>query len=144
MFPDDRDFFLDYAWKFIRVPYAWGGDDPIKGFDCSGFVIESLKAIDKLPYKGDWTANALWVLFKHQQVAEPDPGALVFWQSQKTGKMTHIEIVVHYGISLGASGGGSKTLTLADAIEQNAYIRARPYKGRDNRKLFFADPFKEI
>lgn len=140
MFPDDRDFFLDYAWKFVRVPYVWGGDDPIRGFDCSGFVIECLKAVGQLPYGGDWTAQALWILFKDRQVSDPDPGALVFWQST-SGQMTHIEIVVHKGISLGASGGGSKTLTLADAIEQNAYIRARPFKDRDARKLFFADPF---
>lgn len=143
MLRDDRDFFLDYAWKFVRIPYVWGGDDPMRGFDCSGFVIECLKAVGKLPYEGDWTANAIWVLFQHLKVDRPAPGALVFWQSLNSGQMTHTEIVVHRGISLGASGGGSSTLTLADAIQRDAYIKARPFRGRDGRKLFFADPFKD-
>lgn len=143
MYPDDRQFFLEYAWTFIGVPYTWGGDDPMRGFDCSGYCVECLKSVAKLPYKGDWTANGIWVLFQHLKVTWPDPGALVFWQSSRSDKMIHIEIVVHRGISLGASGGGSSTLTLADAIEQNAYIRARPFQGRDGRKLFFADPFKD-
>jgi len=143
MYQTDRDFFLEYAWRFIKTPYLWGGDDPMAGFDCSGFVIECLKAIGKLPYGGDWTAENLWELFQYKSVAHPEPGALVFWRSPTSGRMTHIEIVVHPGISLGAGGGGAKTLTLADAIEQNAYIRCRPYNHRDNRSVFFADPFKE-
>lgn len=144
MYPSDRDFFLDYAWRFLGTPYIWGGDDPMRGFDCSGFVIEGLKAIGKLPYAGDWTAQALWLLFKDRQVDWPGPGALVFWQNKSKGIMTHIEICVHPGISLGAGGGGSNTLTVQDAIDQNAFIRARPFQGRDNRELFYADPFKEV
>ena len=47
------------AFKFIGLPYIWGGDDTIKGFDCSGFVIELFKSVGILPRKGDWTAETL-------------------------------------------------------------------------------------
>jgi hypothetical protein len=49
--------------------------------------------------------------------------------------MTHIEIAVNSRFSIGASGGGSKT--------DDAYIKMRPFRNRDSRKLFFVDPFKE-
>lgn len=141
----ERDIFLDYAWRFVKTPYLWGGDDPMEGFDCSGYVIECLKAVDLLPHKGDWTADGLWNLFEDKEVMRPEPGCLVFWKGKPgpRGKMTHVEIVVHPGLSLGASGGGSKIDTLQMAIERDAYIKMRPYQGRDSRTLYFADPFKE-
>lgn len=138
----DRDLFLYYAWRFVRIPYLWGGDDPMEGFDCSGYVIECLKAVGQLPYSGDWTAHALWILFKHREILEPGPGCLVFWRSG-SDKMTHIEIAVNSRFSIGASGGGSGTTNLKAAIEDDAYIKMRPFRNRDSRKLFFADPFEE-
>lgn len=141
----DRDTFLDYAWRFVKTPYMWGGDDPMAGFDCSGFVIECMKAMGLLPYKGDWTAHALWVLFKDKEMTSGTPGCLVFWKDKPgpNGKMTHVEIVVHPGLSLGASGGGSKIDTLQMAIERDAYIKMRPYQDRDRRILCFVDPFRK-
>jgi cell wall-associated NlpC family hydrolase len=136
-----RDIFVDYAWRFIKTPYVWGGDDPMRGFDCSGFVVECLKATGHLPYVGDWTADALWKIFQHNRIHSPVVGCLVFWQSER--KMVHVEIVVHVNLSLGASGGGSRTQTLQDAIEQDAYIKMRPFKDRNNKPLFYADPFKD-
>lgn len=138
----ERDIFLDYAWRFVKVPYLWGGDDALAGFDCSGYVIECLKGVGLLPYAGDWTAHALWVLFQEKKLDRPDPGCLVFWKGHH--RMAHVEIVVHPGLSLGASGGGSRTDTLQDAIDQDAYIKMRPYQDRDARTLYFVDPFKEV
>ncbi len=32
------DSILQYAITFMHVPYVWGGNNPVSGFDCSGFV----------------------------------------------------------------------------------------------------------
>jgi hypothetical protein len=116
----------------------------------SGYAVECLKAVGQLPYSGDWTAQALWILFKHREILDPGPGCLVFWETVKDKspgvqhkRMTHIEIAVNSRFSIGASGGGSGTTDLRAAIEDDAYIKMRPFRNRDSRKLFFVDPFKE-
>jgi len=135
----DRELALDYAWRFIGTFYSWGGDDP-SGFDCSGFVIEVLKSVGKLPRKGDWTAAGLYEHFKSVAVGEPREGCLVFWHAGD--KIIHVEMCVDSERSLGASGGGSKTLTREDAIRDNAFIKMRPFASRTNI-YGFVDPFKE-
>ena len=54
--------------------------------------------------------------------------------------MIHVEMMVDDLHVVGASGGGSKTKTIADAIKQNAFVKMRPvgYRGF-NYKI--CDPF---
>jgi cell wall-associated NlpC family hydrolase len=132
-----REIAINVAWSFLGRPYIWGGDDPMRGFDCSGFVIECLKSAGVLPRKGDWTASRLCGHFR----AVPDPykGCLVFWEN-KNKHIIHVELCLDNTFSIGASGGGRKTLSTKDAINQNAYIKIRPFATR--RGIYgFADPF---
>jgi cell wall-associated NlpC family hydrolase len=135
-----RELFLKIAWSYLGKPYVWGGDDPLQGFDCSGFVIECLKSVGVLPRKGDWTAHMLRDHFYHYSGRDPKPGDLVFWQNNN-GKIIHVEICLDTRLSIGASGGGSRTRTIEDAIKQNAFIKIRPFNTRKNIKGF-ADPFQ--
>jgi cell wall-associated NlpC family hydrolase len=34
----DRDAIVEYAQQYMGTPYLYAGNDPKKGFDCSGFV----------------------------------------------------------------------------------------------------------
>ena len=132
------------AWSMHGKPYIWGGDDTIAGFDCSGFCIEILKSVGILPRKGDWTAQGLWDRFSdntvEKEVPRPFEGCLVFWYNKARDKIIHVEYAINSELCIGASGGGSKTLDLADATEQNAYIKVRPWYTRDNVKGFI-NPF---
>ncbi len=136
-----RDIALKIAWHYLGTPYIWGGDD-FSGFDCSGLMVEILKSVGALPRSGDWAASGLWESFKNKcQVKEPSAGCLVFF-SNKGGRVVHVEMCIDDKLSIGASGGGSKTLTVADAIEQNAFIKIRPFRSR-RHILGFIDPFNE-
>jgi murein DD-endopeptidase len=122
---------MDVAFSQLGRPYVWGGNDPMAGFDCSGLVVEVLQSVGVLPRQGDWSADALARRFKARMVPEAElrPGWLVFWR-RDDGTMRHVEMVyaVEDGrvITIGASGGGPKTRTLADAIRMDAFTKLRP------------------
>lgn len=132
---EPREIAMRTAWAYLGKPYVWGGDDPIAGFDCSGYVIEYCKSGGVLPREGDWRARDLYPMFPI--VDEPYEGCLVFYGDP----IIHVEICIDSVFSIGASGGGSSTNTLADAIKQNAYIKIRPFRSRDGI-YGFVDPFK--
>lgn len=124
-----REFAIDVAKRLLFIPYIWGGNDPISGFDCSGFVIEVLKSVGILPRKGDWTAHGLSE--KWNSATEIKEGCLLFWDWNKDGKIDHVEIVVkvlseNHILTIGASDGGSKNTSLAQAIKDDSYIKIRP------------------
>ena len=131
-----REIALKVAWSFLGKPYLWGGDDPMAGFDCSGFVIECLKSVGRLPRTGDWTANGLYERFKVVVISYE--GCLVFWENN--GRIIHVELCIDDIYAIGFSGGGSDTLTVQDAIKANAYCKVRPFRSRAG--LYgFVDPF---
>jgi len=120
-----RDTAITIAERLLYKPYIWSGDDPLAGFDCSGFCIEVLQSVGRLP-PGDWTAAELAAMWG--DVLAPRPGCLVFWN--RGSGIGHVEIVYQTGptLTIGASGGGSSTTTFAEAVKANAYIKIRPIK----------------
>lgn len=117
----------------INRPYLWGGDDPIKGYDCSGLAQEFLKAFGAHPdNKIDYTAQALYNYFSKNQTAKEniyEVGALIFFGPSKTS-INHVGILLNDRLMAEAGGGGSRTLTVDDAIKQNAFTRVRPITNR--------------
>lgn len=115
--------------RFLILPYIWGGDDPILGFDCSGLVQELLAMIGLDP-PGDQTAQSLYDHFKSRSTEGPRAcGTLVFFGSS-ISKITHVGLMLDDVSMIEAAGGGSKTTSMAQAATQNAYIRVRPYSNR--------------
>jgi cell wall-associated NlpC family hydrolase len=121
-----KEVSLKVAWRMWGLPYIWGGDDTLAGFDCSGMCVEILKSSGVLPRKGDWTADGLYRKFKNNKVSGTFAGCLVFWGNDT--RMTHVEFIIEPHHTIGASGGGRMTLTWRDAVNQNAYIKVRPVR----------------
>lgn len=134
---EKRKLVIDLSFRFIGLPYIWGGDDPVKGFDCSGFIIELLQSVGVVGSKEDLTADGLMRRFP-KAIGSPIPGALVFWGSRS--RAVHVEMCLNDELSIGARGGGSETVDLDSAANQNAYIKIRPILSR-GEPLGFVDPF---
>ena len=117
-----------YAKSFLGKPYIWGGDDPIRGFDCSGLVQEILASVGVDP-KGDQTAQALYGAFDDCVVPEPLAGCLAFY-GRDLDHISHVAFCISDHQVIEAAGGGSKTKTVEDAVKHNAFIRIRPVKHR--------------
>tara|TARA_R100001086_G_scaffold200856_1_gene117062 strand:+ start:9570 stop:10004 length:435 start_codon:yes stop_codon:yes gene_type:complete len=123
----------DYAMSHNGLPYIWGGDDSIEGLDCSGLIVEYMHSCGELDPKRDLTAQGLYDYFKGPRsyfVTAPSFGALVFY-GRSDKEITHVAFGLDRIRVQEAGGGGSKTKTRQDAIEQNAYVRVRPF---DHRK----------
>lgn len=120
---------LLYALQFVGRPYRWGGDDPMAGFDCSGFVQELLASMGLDPV-GDQTAQGLYEFFAGKTNDKSvQLGTLLFF-GKDLKSITHVAMAIDDFRMIEAGGGGSKTLTEADAEKQNAYVRVRAISNR--------------
>lgn len=135
-----RDLFLLVLYAQLGKPYRWGGDDAIQGFDCSGLVNEGAQAIGLIGRKEDRTA-AVWYEHAKPIAGTPEVGDLLFWKTAD-GKVYHVETVytkLEDGtlVTIGASGGDSKTTSEEAAVAQNAYVKLRPAReGYTARRIF--------
>jgi len=132
---EKRSIVIQVAMSFHGTFYSWGGDDP-DSFDCSGLVVECSKSVGILTRKGDWTAQNMYARWVSNKVMIPKAGDLVFWANRDMTKIIHVEIILNDELSIGASGGGSKTKTRQDAIRDNAFIKIRPFVSRPRLKGF--------
>lgn len=135
-----RKVLEDYALSHLGLPYRWGGDDPINGYDCSGLVIELLKSAGLLPNKFDTTAQGLYDRYRENCTSTPSFGALAFYGS--TSGITHVSFCLNDSECIEAGGGGSRMKTRYDAAESNAFIRIRPIKYRHDVVGYSLPPYK--
>jgi cell wall-associated NlpC family hydrolase len=127
-----KELFEYICANYLSIPYLWAGDDPIKGYDCSG-LMQELLAVLGLDPKGDQTAQTLHDFFnKPENKVDTiyDTGTLIFYGRFKY-RITHVAMFIGNQTLIEAGGGGSKNLNREDAIKQNAYIRMRRW---DHRK----------
>lgn len=128
----------DYLLKFVGLPYIWGGNNPLIGFDCSGLAIEILVATGNWPHGKDTTAQGLYDHFakfgrkvpKERAHLTSPPDLVFFGKSPK--EVTHIGICLERGLMVEAGGGGRECKTAADAAARNAFVRVRPISYRSD------------
>lgn len=125
------DFLIRYALGFLGVPYKWGGENPISGFDCSGLVQEILRGAGIDP-KGDQTAQGLYDHFEGTSThGVYGPGVLAFY-GKSTREISHVAFMIDQYRIIEAGGGSSSVLSPKDADFNNSFVRMRLVKHRSD------------
>ena len=136
-----RELAVEALKMHMGLPYKWGGNDPMTGFDCSGLMVEVLQTVGLMGRGSDDTADGLSRMFNETEVFQP--GVMVFWDWNKDGRIDHVEMIAHVDddgeiYTVGASGGDSSTSSVQAAIMADAYVKMRPLVGGH---VFANDPF---
>ena len=140
---DKREAAIEHGLRFIGKPYYWGGQGPM-GLDCSGLMVEIMRATDKIGRKDDYTASQLYMLFHSKLVPRPlaGPGMMAFFGGS-IDHITHVGMVVDVledstVLVLEAVGGGSGVDTEEEAQARDAMVTIRPMR---SDLVAVVDPF---
>lgn len=123
---------IKYAWSLVTHThrYQYGGQDPIVGFDCSGFVMELLMAAGEIPFgTPKMSAQMIYNHYEHLASSGYAPGSLSFY-GPDTLHIDHIGFCLDPFSMLEAGGGTAATVSDADAIARHAFLKMRPIKYR--------------
>ena len=137
-----REAFVGVAERQLGLPYIWGGDDPIKGWDCSGLVVECGLSVGLFPAGFDSTAAGVYALGARMGGIVGPPGKrgdlMFFSRANDYRRIHHVGILIGNGLLIEAGGGRSNTTDSTVAAQQNAYVRIRPAASR-GFYTFFCD-----
>jgi len=125
------DLMVLYSLTFLGVPYRWGGENPMEGYDCSGFLQEILSSVGLDP-PGDQTAQTLYnSLSKKDWRSGLGKGSILFFGSSRE-HISHVALCVDVeGETMIEAGGGNSSITsVFYASKHNAFIRLRPISNR--------------
>lgn len=139
------DIVKQYALSFVGAKYLWGGDDPLGGFDCSGYVSEILTAFGVLPH-GIGKLNAQMIYDRLEANSSVNTWGLgsiaIFGKDIKN--ISHIGFCLDQYLMVEAGGGASDTVDDATAIKRNAFVRIRPIKYRKDFILVLKPKYATI
>lgn len=119
----------DYALAFIGTNYLWSGDNPIEGFDCSGFICEVLRSSGVIG-RQDYSSQGLYTLLKDKGFrSQLAPGSVLFF-GRSTSKITHVAMALNEYQMIEAGGGDSTTTSVTHAAKTDAFVRVRLISSR--------------
>jgi cell wall-associated NlpC family hydrolase len=100
-----RDEIARTARTFIGVPYLWGGDSADEGFDCSGFTMAVYQYNGlMLPH----SSRDQSVMGNPVSKGNLEKGDLVFFNTNNSGKVSHVGVYIGGGRFIHAPGRGKK------------------------------------
>ncbi|KFF02478.1 C40 family peptidase [Flavobacterium reichenbachii] len=121
----ERDSIIAYAKKYLGTPYLYAGNDPKKGFDCSGFVSYVFKNFDvSLPRSSSGYKN-LGTALNPEEFKVGD--ILVFYGYKDR------TVVGHLGIICEANGMHSKFIHASSGKVNSVTITALDTEHYTNR-----------
>jgi cell wall-associated NlpC family hydrolase len=121
-----RNEIIRTAERFIGVPYKWGGESTVSGFDCSGLtmVVYQLNGLD-LPR----TSGEQWAAGRPVGERDLSQGDLVFFATRGGTKVSHVGIYLGGDTFLHAPrrGNSIQVASLSSDYYRARYLGARSY-----------------
>jgi len=107
----------------LNVPYIWGGNSPMLGLDCSGFVQWVLKKMDMLDKNIDHTAQMIHdESIKNCALSSRVKGDCLLFFGADRFSITHVAISINEDWMAEAAHGGSHCLMEQQAIDRGARV----------------------
>jgi cell wall-associated NlpC family hydrolase len=113
-----RDEITRTARSFIGVPYLWGGDSADEGFDCSGFTMAVYQYNGLILPHSSRDQSAMGI---HVSKGSLEKGDLVFFNTNNSGKVSHVGVYIGNGRFIHAPGRGKKIGI--DSLDSNYYSK---------------------
>jgi len=124
--PQLRNEIIRTAERFVGVPYKWGGESTVSGFDCSGLTmaVYQLNGLD-LPR----TSGEQWTAGRPIDDRELSKGDLVFFATRGGAKVSHVGIYLGGDAFLHAPSRGNpiQVASLSSDYYRVRYLGARSY-----------------
>ena len=111
--PHVREFLAAVLGEFGK-PYIWDAKGP-DSYDCSGLVTASLRNVGGPDWRSSHWTGRLWSDLAEVHELELKPGHLAFYLSGIAAPdhlVDHVEVVLPYGLTVGARGGGHTCISL--------------------------------
>lgn len=129
------DKLIAYAMSMVgTTPYRYKGNNPLSGFDCSGFVCEVIRSAGLLKWNEDLNSQGLYDKFEKQagtRINSVAAGSLAFY-GESWSKITHVAFHIDPERVIECGGGDHLTLTREDAESKNAFVRIRVVRYRQD------------
>lgn len=120
--PEPRKL-TETAMRFVGVPYLWGGTSPF-GLDCSGFV-QLVYKVHGVTLLRDANLQAGDQRAYNVDLADLAAGDLVFFSSSKSGRITHVGMMLDREQFIHSCGDNGVTITALDEPHyKSIYSRA--------------------
>lgn len=133
MIVNEDKIFINAVLSKLGLPYKWGGQSDIEGYDCSGLVVEILIMDGVLRNGTDMTAQGLFNHFQdlYVKTKEPTYKSLAFYGAS-IDEITHVGYVLSSNYMIEAGGGDRYVRNMEMAIKKQATVRLRhPFYRRD-------------
>lgn len=130
------------ALDLVRLPYLWGGNDPVEGgLDCSGFIGYLWRKHGLLPKTYDDTAHGYYRRWKSCTVNRASRGCVVFYGKRNPKiRITHVMLCLSPLHCIGAVRGNSHVTSVEIARRRGAMVDIRKIDYRRDR-IAIVNPF---
>jgi probable lipoprotein NlpC len=126
-FSEARSKVINAAEKYLNTPYRYGGVTS-KGLDCSGLINLSFK--DAVGVSPPRSASALYSWVEKIPLDEAQPGDLLFFKTDKSGRITHVALFLGNRRFIHSASFGAKTGVIYTSFDEGSWSRTFAGAGR--------------